>query len=152
MVQALWKTVWWVSKMMNPEFEYNSCDSPYTSICSPTRELSKPHPIGTFTEASSRTHHQSLNSVSGVLPSQDSGGRTKNPKLLLMASSFQWQILLQEPHQNKGRSYCPGNSKGVRSWGPTTMHVFYYLTSLSTQLALKRMNGARTWRQGKNVL
>ena len=53
-----------------------------------------------FMEASSCRHDWSLTPFLALLPSLDNGGGAENSKLLIMAWSYQWPALIQEPTQS----------------------------------------------------
>lgn len=74
--------------------------SPSTSVCLPT-QLSKPHSSEIFMGASSHRHDQSLTPFSALPLSQEKrgGGGTENPKLLIIAWSFQLLAHIQDATQ-----------------------------------------------------
>ena len=76
------------------------CHPPSTSTCSPNLGALWTPYFGDFMEVSSHRHNPSLPPFSALLPYRENGGRAGNSKLLIIARSFWWPALIQEPTQS----------------------------------------------------
>lgn len=64
------------------------CHRLHKCVCSPVWKLVSPHMWGSFMEASSCRHDQSLTSFLAFLPSLENEGGAEAPGFLVTASSF----------------------------------------------------------------
>ena len=92
-VQAVWEGVW-------SFHAFPATLPPSLAVCSPTWKLSKPC---TFRKASSRRHDRSLTPFKPFSLLKSLGGGAENSSLIILAWSFWWSVLTQEPSSSSSR-------------------------------------------------